>query len=106
MEKSLRFTLFRKKVFVDLAMEEGIKIPLNSQFVINKSLLGSATIIIKPSRATKFIANTDTVVGVSYKDPVLDSVKQRKAQAGIQKVAQGSSEVIQAFSADSTRSAR
>jgi hypothetical protein len=87
-------------------MEEGVNIPLNSQFVINKSLLGSSCIIIKPSRETVFITNMDTVMGVSYKEPVMDSVKERKMQAGVQKIIQGLSEVFQAAGIDSTNSVR
>ena len=102
----LEFHFAPKMVFVDLSMEEDVKIPLKSQFVINKSLLGSASIVIKPSRDTKFITNADTVVGISYKEPVLDSVKQKKAQAGIQKIAQGLSEVFQALGTDSANSNR
>ena len=96
------FHFVPKMVFVDLSMDEGIKIPLSSKFVISKSLLGSASIIIKPSLKTKFITNADTVLGISYKELALDSVKQRRAQAGIQKIAQGLSEVFQALGSDST----
>ena len=90
-----------KKVLVDLTIEEGAKIPLNSQFIVNQSFLGSASIIIKPSRNARFITNTDTVVGVSYKAPVLDSVKQKKAHAGLKKIEQGLSEVFQSLGTDS-----
>jgi len=102
----LEFHFVPRMVFVDLSMEKGAKIPLRSQFVIQKSLLGSASIIIKPSNDTRFIANADTVLGVSYKEPVLDSVKQRKAQLGIQKIAEGLSELFQALGTDSTNSTR
>ncbi|MBF9140348.1 MlaD family protein [Hymenobacter properus] len=90
-----------KTVFVDLLMEDGVKIPFNSRFIINKSLLGSSSIIIKPSSSDKFITNMDTVMGVSYSAPVFDSINQKKAKVGFQKIAEGLSEVVQAFGSDS-----
>ncbi|MDO7851885.1 MlaD family protein [Hymenobacter convexus] len=101
-----KFHFVPKKVFIDLSMEQGVKIPLNSQFVVNKSLLGSTCIIIKPSHETAFISNMDTVMGVSYKEPVIDSVKQRKMQAGVQKIIQGLSEVLHAADTDSMSSVK
>jgi hypothetical protein len=46
------------------------------------------------------------VIGISYEEPVVDSIKQKKMETGIKKIAQGLSEVIQALGTDSVNNRR
>ena len=95
------FHIVQDVILTDLFIQDGVKIPVDSRFVVHQSLLGRANISIEQSDKLSYISRGDTVLGESYKEPVMDSVKQRKAQAAIKKMAVGFAELIQVLSKDS-----
>lgn len=53
-----------KRVIANLNLNKGVKIPKGSEVVVDVSLLGSATIILKlDAESQQMLASTDTIVG-------------------------------------------
>jgi len=102
----LGFHIVQNVILTDLAVQENIKLPIGSRFIIRQSLLDAASISIEPSSQTRFLALPDTVFGESYKEPVLDSAKQKKVQAAFHKMGEGLAELVQALSKDTIDSGK
>jgi ABC-type transporter Mla subunit MlaD len=93
--------LFRDSVLVEIKFTSAVKIPANSKFIINSSLIGIANISIEPSAKTTFLTSMDTVTG-SYREKglldnlVSDSAKRQKIQESIDKVGEEIKKLIEA----------
>ena len=96
------FNVVHDTVFTSLAIQKNVKLPVRSRFTIHQTLLGPASLVIEPSTQTKFLVASDTVFGESYKEPVLDSAKQKKVQAAFEKMGEGFAELVRALEKDST----
>ena len=100
--------LFRDKVAADIKLQDSIRIPVDSKFIINPSVIGPAHITIEPSVQTAFLSSKDTVTGEFSKkqlldDFVSDTARRRKVQESFEKIGEGIKGLIEA-SRDSTKS--
>jgi ABC-type transporter Mla subunit MlaD len=73
------------QVAVDIELIDSIRLPAESRFIINSSVIGSAHITIVPSMQTAFLSPNDTVIGIYSKeqffdDLVSDTTKRRKVK--------------------------
>jgi ABC-type transporter Mla subunit MlaD len=93
--------LFGDSVLVDIKLADTIKIPFNSKFIIQPSLIGSSNITIEPSDKTVFLTNKDTARGSYLQKGLLDnmvsdSTKREKIQQSLDKIGQGIKELVEA----------
>ena len=99
--------LFRDKVVADIKLQDSIRIPVDSKFIINPSVLGPAHITIEPSVQAAFLSSKDTLTGEFSKkqlldDFVSDTARRRKAQESFEKIGEGIKGLIEA-SGDTTK---
>jgi ABC-type transporter Mla subunit MlaD len=100
--------LFKNKVVADIKLKDSIRIPVDSKFIINPSVIGSAHITIDPSPQTTFVSSTDTVTGEYSKkqlldDFVSDTARRRKVQESFEKIGEGIKGLIEASSRDTIK---
>jgi ABC-type transporter Mla subunit MlaD len=91
---------FRDSVLVDIYYT-GVKIPVDSKFIINSPLVSAAYLAIEPSNNITFLASKDTVNGYYLKkglldDMVSDSTKKENIQKSLDKIGEGIKELIKA----------
>jgi ABC-type transporter Mla subunit MlaD len=103
--------LFEDKVAVDITLKDSIAIPVDSRFIINPSVIGSAHITIEPSTQSTFLSQNDTVTGMYGKKQLLDdffcdTARRRKAQESFEKIGDGIKGLIEASSKDTSESSR
>jgi ABC-type transporter Mla subunit MlaD len=109
--KVTRLDLFHNEVVTDIKLQDGIRIPVGSKFIINPSVIGSARITIEPSMQTTFLSPKDTMTGEFNKkelldDFVSDTARRRKVQESFEKIGEGIKGLIEASSRDTTKSSR
>lgn len=93
--------LLGDSVLADIKLSDTIRIPLDSKFIINPSLIGSAHITIEPSDKTTYLTNKDTASGFYLQkglldDMVSDSTRREKIQQSLDKIGQGIKELVEA----------
>ncbi|MFN8290743.1 MAG: MCE family protein [Chitinophagaceae bacterium] len=99
--------LFGDSVLADINLADTIKIPTDSKFIINPSLIGSAHITIEPSNKTTFLTTKDTASGFYLQkslldDMISDSARREKMQQSLDKIGEGIKELIES-SRDTTK---
>jgi ABC-type transporter Mla subunit MlaD len=99
--------LFQDKVVVDINLKDSIRIPVDSRFIINLSVIGPAHITIEPSTQAAYLSSNDTVNGEYSRkqlldDLVSDTARRRKVQESFEKIGEGIKELIEASSKDTT----
>lgn len=107
----IRLDLFQNKVVTDIRLKDRIRIPVNSKFIINPSVIGSAHITIEPSTQTAFLSSRDTVAGEYSKkqlldDFVSDTARRRKVQQSFEKIGEGIKGLIEVSSMDTTKNSK
>mgnify|MGYP000495228363 CR=1 FL=1 len=101
----------KDQVAVDIELNDSIRIPAESKFILNPSVIGSAHITIEPSSQTAFLSSHDTITGVQTREQLLDdiasdTVKRRKVKEAFDKIGEGVKGLIEAYSKDSSKSSK
>ncbi len=86
-------------VLVKLSIKKESKIPVGSVFTIERSLIGSASIIVQPSTQTAFLTASDTAIGKYSEKKLLDefvadSARKEKIRVAIEKISSGLRDLI------------
>jgi ABC-type transporter Mla subunit MlaD len=95
------FELFRDSVLVEIKFTNAVKIPANSRFFINPTLVGISNISIEPSAKTTFLTSKDTVTGY-YREKgfidnmISDSAERHRVLQSIEKIGEGIKELVEA----------
>ena len=84
----------QNKIVTDIRLEDSVRIPVNSRFIINRSVFNHHHITIEPSNYTSFLTSKDTIIGEYNKrqffdDVASDSTRQRKIQESVDKIGEG-----------------
>lgn len=94
-------------VWVDIGLADSIRIPVNSTFIINPSVMTGAHMTIEPSASVEFLSKLDTATGhfqkaPSFDDWTADTTKQRKIRESVEKIGEGIKGLIEASKKDTS----
>ena len=106
-----KLSLDDEGVLANIYLQDSLRIPVGSNFIINPSILGSAHITIEPSVAKEYLTIEDTALGRLqkehiYDDWTLDTTKQKKIRESFQKIGDGIKGLIEASKTDSIQSSK
>jgi ABC-type transporter Mla subunit MlaD len=109
--KVTHLDLFNRKIIANIRLQDSIRIPVGSRFIINPSVFGAAHITIEPTSTSAFLSSEDTVKGEYtrqqlYDDIVADTSRRRKVQESVEKIGEGIKGLFEASHKDTTISSK
>jgi phospholipid/cholesterol/gamma-HCH transport system substrate-binding protein len=99
--------LFGNRVLVDIKLNDKIKVPQQSIFLLKENLLGASFVDIEYSDKINYLSSKDTAIGEYQKKAIMDNlisdtIKRKKIEKSLEKIATGIGELIESNN-DSTK---